>query len=339
MKRLLCLLLCWPLTALAAAPSDCLSAAPVPMLVQIGATAPRPVLLIGGSAPAVRIIDRDSGEVLWAAGSSTPATQRFAAMTAAFAGGFIALDTDMDGLQDRIYGGDMDGRLWRFDLANGAPADAWVSGGIFADFSNDAGRGFLAPPDVSLAAAPGMAPWFHIAIGTASPGRSAASNRFYVLRDPAPFESWTDQQYSDWQPLHEDELLRVDGAGEPAAGQIESGWYLELNHGDVLSAALTVGGRTVFAVSETSIDQAVGCRSAFSTATLALAAGRIERDASNIWRHRLDGDMALSSAFTLLTASDQQTPRALCSFGDAHVADCDVDLGPHRTWWRREDAE
>jgi hypothetical protein len=340
MRRLLWALLCWPIThALAAEPSDCLAIAPLPMVVQIGTSAPRPVLLIGGSAPALRLIDPATGEVLWSAGSTAPATQRFAAMTAAFAGGFIALDTDHDGLDDRIYGGDMAGRIWRFDLHNGANAEAWASGGVFADFSNDAGRGFLAPPDVSLATAPGKAPWLHIAIGTAAPGRPDANNRFYVLRDQAPFESWTDQQYSDWQPLRESDLLQVETAGEPPAARIEAGWYVELGHGDILSAALTVAGRTVFAVSETSLALAVGCRSAFSTATLALAAGRIEHDAGGNWRQPLGGEMPLDSTFAMLALSDPQAPRALCSFGDAQVADCNVDLSPHRTWWRREDAE
>jgi hypothetical protein len=260
-------------------------------------------------------------------------------MTANFAGGFIALDTDHDGLHDRIYGGDMAGRLWRFDLHNGASAVAFASGGVFADFSNDAGRGFLAPPDVSLATAPGKTPWLHIAIGTAAPGRSDASNRFYVLRDYAPFESWTSEQYIDWPPMTEDDLLLVDSAGEPAAGELENGWYLELGHGDVLSAAVTVGGRSIFAVSETPMDQAVGCRSAFSTATLALVAGRIEHDASGNWRQRIDGDLPLAATFAVLVSGDPQTQNAQCFFGDAHVADCDVDLSPHRTWWRREDAE
>ncbi len=74
--------------------------------------------------------------------------------------------------------------------------------------------GFRAPPDVSLAAPAGVAPWFDIALGTAAPGHVAANNRLYLLRDHAPFDAWTDAQYRDWQPLREADLLQVTTAGE-----------------------------------------------------------------------------------------------------------------------------
>ncbi len=339
MKRLLCLLLAWPCAnALAAAPASCLTVAPLPMVVQIGTGAPRQVLLIGGSAPAMRVVDAATGDTLWSAGTSTTASQRFLAMTEAFSGSFTALDSDGDGLHDRIYAGDLAGRIWRFDLHNGAAADAWASGGIFADFSNAAGRGFLAPPDVSLATAPGMAPWLHIAIGTAAPGQVDANNRFYVLRDYAPFESWTTRQYVDWQPLRDSDLLQVDGAGEPTGVAIQAGWFMELGHGDVLSAALTVAGRAVFAIAESATLDALGCRSAFSIATLALAAGQVRHFADG-WRRPLDGEMALPAAFAVAMGTDVNVSTALCTFGAARVTECDVDLRPRRTWWRREDAE
>jgi hypothetical protein len=339
MKRLVWLLLLWPRAdAPAATPADCFAVAPLPLLVQVGTAGPRQVLLIGGIAPAMRIVDAQTGATLWSAGTSASVSQRFTAMSAAFAGGFAALDTDHDGLHDRLYAGDLAGRIWRFDLHNGSAAQSWASGGIFADFSNDAGRGFLAPPDVSLATAPGQAPWFHIAIGTAAPGRVEANNRFYVLRDFAPFEPWTDQQYRDWQPVGESDLLRIDTATETVPAAIQAGWFIELGQGDVLSAALTVAGRAVFAISETSTMPAAGCRSAFTVATVLLSVGQVQRHIDG-WRRPLDGDMPLGTQFTLASDADPAATRALCSFGAAHLAECDVDLSAHRSWWRREDAE
>ncbi len=119
----------------------------------------------------------------------------------------------------------------------------WASGGVFADFSNNAGRGFVAPPDVSLAAPPRAAPWLNIALGTAAPGYPAANNRFYVLRDYTPFAARTDAQYRDWQPLHETDLLRVATAGLPPQEEVVAGWFIELGTGEVITAAVTVAGQ------------------------------------------------------------------------------------------------
>ena len=316
--------------------SDCLPDLPVALTVRIGAAAPVHALLRGGDAPALQVIDAQSGAPLWSAGAAAPVTQRFAAMSAPFAGSLIALDTDGDGLDDRLYAGDLAGRLWRFDLHNGAPAGTWASGGVFADFSNDAGRMFLAPPDVALMSPPGAAPWFSIALGTAAPGRADADNRFYVLRDTTPFASWSDAQYHDWQPLHESDLARVAGTSAAADGGSGPGWFVALGGGDVLGAALTASGRTVFAIA----DSLTGCRSAFSLATLDLAQRRLVSDASGAWRAAVAGELPLGTSFALIAdTGGVPAGTARCQFGDVHVADCDVDLRPHRTWWRREDAE
>ncbi len=343
-RRCLCLALSIiTLLASVAAPAagvtDCFSDIPLAMRVRIGMAPPQQVLLVGGANPALRIIDPQTNATLWSAGAGTAAIQGFPAMTAAFSGSFIALDTDHDGLHDRLYAGDLAGRLWRFDLHNGAAAADFASGGVFANFGNASGRGFRAPPDVSLATAPGAAPWFNIALGTASPGQSEANNRFYVLRDHAPFQPWTDAQYRDWQPLREADLLQV-AAGEPPRTAVNTGWFIELHGGDVLSASLTVAGRTVFAIADTSTTGLDGCRSAVSIATLELVPAQVTMNAAGDWRTPLAGIHALETSFTLgANGADATTSSALCTFGEARVTGCDVDLRAHRTWWRREDAE
>src|SRR5690606_23734483 len=123
---------------------------------------------------------------------------------------------DADGLHDRIYAGDLAGRLWRFDIHHGAPAGQWAAGGVFADFSNVEGRGFLAAADVSLSAPAGAAPWLNIAIGTAAPGNPAANNRFYALRDHAVRERWSQRQHEQWQALREQDLQRVPAVARMA---------------------------------------------------------------------------------------------------------------------------
>lgn len=338
---LLLLLLAHAGPSTAAESMDCVPVRPLQLTVRIGeATPAQRVLLAGGDAPALRIVDALTGATLWSAGAAAPATQRFAAMTSPFAGSLAALDTDNDGLHDRLYAGDLAGRLWRFDLHNGAPAAAWASGGVFADFSNDAGRGFRAPPDVSLAAAPRAAPWLNIALGTAASGHVAASNRFYVLRDYAPFTAMTDAQYRDWPPLREADLLRVPTIGEPADEEIVSGWFIELGDGEVITAAVTVAGRTTVAIAAATTGTATGCRTSFSIATLQTATGRPLRDALGNWRRLLSTQLASDAAFALtMDAAGADPSRALCTLGEERIADCDVDTAPRRTWWRRGNAE
>jgi hypothetical protein len=289
---------------------------------------------VGGGTPALRVVDVDTGATLWSAGTGA-ASQRFAAMTAGFAGSFIAIDTNGDGLHDRLYAGDLAGRLWRFDLHNGAAADAWASGGVFADFSNTSGRVFLAPPDASLAA-DATRRWFNIAIGTAAPGRSDANNRFYVLRDYAPQVAWTDAQYADWQPLREADLL--DASTTLPTTIPDAGWFMQLHGGDVIAPALTIAGRIVFAIAETT-GPLTGCRSAFSVVGIDAQRARVLGEDTGTWRRPLSGEHLVDSAFQLTTTVVGDMARALCSFGTEAVADCDVDLRAHRTWWRRGDAE
>lgn len=324
----------------AAAPVDCIPSTPLPLNVRIGLdTPPRQVLLSGAGTPALRIVDPRSGALLWSTGAAAPASQRHPGMTAAFAGSLIALDTDHDGLHDRLYAGDLDARLWRFDLHNGRDAAHWSSGGVFADFSNASGRGFRAPPDVSLHSAPGMAPWLDIAVGTAAPGHVDADNRFYVLRDHSPFEPWTDAQYEDWQPLRETDLSRLVTTGPSAATTNPAGYYIELGHGEVITPSLTVAGRIVLAIAHTSPAPMMGCRSAFSVASLDLAQGQPLLDAEGNWLRVLRE--ALPSTASLVLAANPAAPATslLCSLGSARVAECDVDLRPRRSWWRRGDAE
>jgi hypothetical protein len=337
MRRCLVILAMLSCTAHAAV-TDCLAVAPLALNVRIGTDPPRQLLLVGGDTPALRITDAATGEILWSAGGGTEALQRFPDMTAPFAGSITALDTDNDGLHDRIYAGDLAGRLWRFDLHNGAALDALVSGGIFADFSNQSGRGFRAPPDVSLGVAPGLGPWLDIALGTSAPGRTDANNRFYVVRDAAPFEAWSTAQYRDWSPLHETDLQQVTYPGNPAGTTWMDGWFVALDSGDVLTASLTVGGSASFAIADT-ID-ATGCRAAFSLVTLDLGTGRLQSDSGGNWRRPIALDLPLTATFTFTQlVSNPAEPRASCAFGGTAVAACDMDMRPRRTWWRRSDAE
>ena len=87
--------------------------------------------LVGGVTPGLRIIDGVSGRLIWSGAETGDTTQRFVDMTEGFNSSLAAVDITGDGYQDRIYAGDIRGRLWRFDLDTSAP----LRSGSPAEFS------------------------------------------------------------------------------------------------------------------------------------------------------------------------------------------------------------
>mgnify|MGYP003694156597 CR=1 FL=1 len=53
-----------------------------------------------------------------------------------FPGDIRVFDITGDGYADRMYAGDMGGRVWRFDISNGQTATTLVTGGVFASLGN-----------------------------------------------------------------------------------------------------------------------------------------------------------------------------------------------------------
>jgi type IV pilus assembly protein PilY1 len=72
----------------------------------------------------IYIVDAASGALLWYAGgpdaAGTPDLE-LEHMTHSIPGRVVVLDTNGDQYADRLYAGDMGGRVWRFDLWNGRP--------------------------------------------------------------------------------------------------------------------------------------------------------------------------------------------------------------------------
>ena len=316
----------------------CLSGAPVAMVVRIGEPTPRRALLRGGVSPPLQVIDADTSLPLWSASSRPPSAQQFDAMHAQFAGSLLPIDLDGDGIHDRIYAGDLAGRLWRFDLHHGNPAELWATGGVFADLSSGALRGFIAPPDVSLpAGGPAEPAWFNIALGTARIGPAPVANRFYVLRDRHPFETWTQQRYERWRPLRESDLVQLPALGASLAQPAPDGYFSETGASDFLSPTLTVSGHATLALADPSSVMGTGCLVAAIVSSIDLDTGAVIRNAAaeEGGPTRLSLLMKAGDSFSLLRSGSH----AACMLGETHIASCDVDLSPRRTWWRREDAD
>lgn len=324
-----------------AADMTCLPRVSVPVMVRIGEAAPVAAVLEGGLEAPLSLLEAASRRLLWSAGRES-ATQVFPDMDAPITGSIIAIDLDGDGLHDRIYAGDMAARLWRFDLHHGAAVAHWATGGMFADFSNTEGRGFLAAADVSLSAPAGAAPWLNIAIGTAAPGNAAASNRFYALRDHAVHEAWTSEDYDDWKPLREQDLLQVAPTVQNIADATTPdptgpGWYVELGSGHIVTPTITVDDRAVLAIATAVPRGGASCEVFARIATFELEQGRIVPAAApGEWRTSLAAPIPVTAVFTMGAVERGIAP---CTLAGQRIAACDVDTRPRKTWWRRMDAE
>jgi type IV pilus assembly protein PilY1 len=174
------------------------------------------------------------------------------------------VDTNGDGLTDRLYVGDMAGQLWRFDITNGNSAGSLVSGGVIAslgahDLSSPTlldTRRFYNAPDVSLVQNRGKAPYINIAIGSGYRGHplsTATQERMYAVRDYNPFTPLTSAQYSALTPIRDSDLTDITGSVSPVMAANAPGWKLIFNPtgtaltGEkVLVSATTVNNQVLF---------------------------------------------------------------------------------------------
>ena len=213
------------------------------------------------------MVDAQTGALLWFAGgpgaAGTPDLP-LPAMTHSIPGRVIALDTDGDQFADRLYAGDMGGRVWRFDIWNGRPAAELVTGGVFAALgagSNaDTGilnnRRFYNAPDVALIQRRGADPYYNIAIGSGYRGHPLhleTRDRFYSIRDKNPFGRLTQTQYNEATALLDSQLIDItDNPTATAVPTTAAGWKLEMrlnggwNGEKILAEATTVDGAILF---------------------------------------------------------------------------------------------
>ncbi|MFK5986391.1 MAG: PilC/PilY family type IV pilus protein, partial [Pseudomonadota bacterium] len=111
---------------------------------------------------AIYIIDAETGERLWEAGSSALSADSglsldLADMKYSIPADVQVIDVIGDGLANQFYVGDMGGQIWRFDVNN--EASSWsgaITGGVIADLAESGvgteanNRRFFYPVDVAL---------------------------------------------------------------------------------------------------------------------------------------------------------------------------------------------
>ncbi len=193
----------------------------------------------------VYMLDLQSGDVLWRAGSDSGAELQLSGLTRSIATQIRVIDLDGNGLADRMYASDMGGQILRFDIfggksPDGTGTDALVTGGVVAQLGaegmsspGDADtRRFYSAPDVSIFNDNVQNRRFiAISLGSgyrAHPLDDSNSDRFYSIRDKDVFNSLTQAEYDAATPINESDLVEVSGQTGTVIGQNSAGWKFTL---------------------------------------------------------------------------------------------------------------
>jgi type IV pilus assembly protein PilY1 len=217
---------------------------------------------------AIYMLDLETGDVVWSVtGTGGGGTLINSKMTHAFPSNINVMDTNGDGFADRMYAADMGGQVWRFDIWNRPSVQPLVTGGVFASL----GGAYIAPsavsraenrrmyyaPDVAPITVRGSRPFMNIAIGSGYRGHplnDETQDRFYSIRDYAPFSPRDQNSYNTTVAITDADLLDVTTVANAVVGDSQLGWKIRLaeNNGTtwrgekVLAESTTAGGVIFF---------------------------------------------------------------------------------------------
>ncbi len=209
---------------------------------------------------AIYMLDAETGALLWSAGPDDSNNLTLDEMTNAIPSTVRVIDLNNDEFADRMYVGDMGGRVWRFDVFNGQVRDELVSGGVIAslgaaDLDSPTvaeNRRFYNAPDVALVPRKNDS-YLNIAIGSgyrAHPLNTATEDRFYGIRDYSVFEQLSQGDYDtiSENPIRDadPQLVDVTNDASPALPLGALGWKLSVPGEKVLSESRTFAGTVIF---------------------------------------------------------------------------------------------
>jgi type IV pilus assembly protein PilY1 len=218
----------------------------------------------------VFIIDAVTGALIW---SATPATNsasnlQITTITDSVPAPVGVLDSNGDGISDRIYFGDAGGNIWRVDLAGDAlPTSSQNTWSMFklASFGGDTGstdRRFMNRVDV-MRSADGALAYDGIAVGSgnrAHPLETDVVNRFYLIRDTETRTSYhgaggttvpsaltETNMYDATANLLQDGTTSQQTAALTSLGS-KNGWYITLERSGEknLAPSVTLNGAVFF---------------------------------------------------------------------------------------------
>jgi type IV pilus assembly protein PilY1 len=329
------------------------------------------------------MVDAKTGKLLWYAGATNEATPGEVpnlaldvagrAMDNAIPGRITVIEHNGDGFADRMYAGDMGGRVWRFDILNNSEPDDLVRGGVFAILGNGGSgsptaadnRRFYNAPDVALFQRRGEPSYYNVAIGSGYRGHPLNRDtveRFYSLRDPDPFAVYSQTIYDTRAVIQDGDAELPDVSSNPAGSTVTTtskGWKYTLNRNGrgekVLAEAITVGGTILFPTYEP-VDPGVQNPCAPTSINRAYALTAFAGKPAINFRDDA-GNEALTNADVFINLNQQgivgainvallrprdgeeggEAPRTVCLAGVEILSRC-VDIGGTvRTYWQRND--
>jgi type IV pilus assembly protein PilY1 len=157
---------------------------------------------------AIYIVDAITGDLVW---KYSNAENPF--MAHSIPSDIARLDTTGDGYIDRLYVGDMGGKMWRFDIGSPSPV-SWTGKLLF-----DGGgrKKIFYPPDVCLENGGGWYEMLFFGTGDrADPREITVSNRIYAVKD----KNGPTLTEIDLQDVTDTLLNETD---------TDNGWYIRLN--------------------------------------------------------------------------------------------------------------
>jgi len=199
---------------------------------------------------AIYVVDLLSGSLVWSYSYANNA-----GMVSSIPSDITRLNTDDDANEfiDRLYVGDVGGRVWRFDIGNADPAN-WTGKVVFN--SNPGGserRKIFYAPDVTLEKDKTGAFYEMLFFGTGDrehPKDTTVTNRLFAVRDTDPLSPLTENDLVDVTL----DLLQDPGTNDAQRNTIlaelaaKSGWYIKLdqNSGEKVLASPVVFYKIVY---------------------------------------------------------------------------------------------
>ena len=271
------------------------------------------------------IIDAITGTPLWFAGAPAAATAAAAAgltsksvsgMVYAIAGDASPIDSDGDGVIDRVYLADTGGNIWRANISavtsGGAPDYAnWTVSKIASlGGSGSNARKFLFGPDVVRFDGPPTTT-DSILIGSGDreqPFDVSITNKFYMIKDShllnaVPTSAFSESDLCD---LTDDNLQGADAVLKQASldciaisNTAKHGWYITLGTGEkVVTNSVTLNSLTVFG---TNVPESTLSTSDRTTCSSGLGEARLYavnfKDATSLIDQQADGLLGLGDRY------------------------------------------
>ena len=140
------------------------------------------------------------------------------------------VDTNGDGNIDRLYVGDMGGRIWRFDIKDADPT-LWTVKIIFNSNAGGEKRKIFYPPDVTLEKDSGDYEMLFFGTGDREhPKESTNINRLYAIKDKNPSAPLTETNLVDvTQDLLQDASTSPTDKTAILGELANKGWFIKLD--------------------------------------------------------------------------------------------------------------